>query len=313
MHPASCPPTSTYEHKGSKSTLESLLNPVDLHVSHRSQVGASSRDPDALTGENLPEIVRALPKQLRGVTREDVDGIRTGKMEPWNLIRLSRPVTTEKKTHTAADYTDNPLVFICSFLNYTWIYESIFNKQHPDVVLAQNRFTSFITLKAEIFSWKTCLEYAMNRLGSIMTSSIHDAEAWLRHPKELIYAYFMALADTMASTNSKPSTHNISAGVPTPTTRPQLVRCLLPMSASDSTPEKGAGLATAIAAMCALYVRAQGIPEELANEDRIFPTGSLSRPALHHQPPLYLTSPQTNFPWPRGGAHPSMYLGPVLN
>ncbi|KAG5923119.1 hypothetical protein E4U61_004230 [Claviceps capensis] len=229
-------------------------------------------------------------------------------MEPWNLIRLSRPFTTEKKTHTAADYTDNPLVFICSFLNYTWIYESIFNKQHPDVVLAQNRFTSFITLKAEIFPWKICLEYAMNRLGSIMRCSIHDAEAWLRHPEELIYAYFVAPADTMASTNSKPSTHNKRRRANTHNSSPTR-----PMSASDSTPERGAGLATAIAAMCALYVRAQGIPEELANEDRIFPTGSFSRPALHHQPPLYLTSPQTNSPWSRGGAHPSMYLGPVLN
>ncbi|KAG6053039.1 hypothetical protein E4U17_005086 [Claviceps sp. LM77 group G4] len=194
--------------------MDSLLDPVGIHVSHRPQQrGATSRGLDALTGENLHEIICALTNQLPGVAVEDLDNVRTGKMEPWNLIRLCGPVITTNggfETHTAADFIDNPLLFLRSFGIYTWIYGSFFMKQHPDVVLAQLRFASFITFKAQIFPWKTCLEYAMNRLGSIMTCSIHDAEAWLRHPEEVIQAYFhfVAPAATTASTNSKPIISN---------------------------------------------------------------------------------------------------------
>ncbi|CCE29135.1 uncharacterized protein CPUR_02826 [Claviceps purpurea 20.1] len=182
--------------------MDNLPNLVGLHVSHH---------PDQLTDENVHEIMNALSDKLPGVAREDMDDVRTGKMEPWNLIRLCSPIITTNEsyeTHTAADLIDDPLLFPRSFGIYTLIYASFFIKQHPDVVLAQLDFASFIMLQARISPWKICLEYAMNRLGSIMRCSIHDAKAWLRQPVELIYAYFMAPAATMASTNSKPSTHN---------------------------------------------------------------------------------------------------------
>ncbi|KAG5959693.1 hypothetical protein E4U57_000527 [Claviceps arundinis] len=71
---------------------------------------------------------------------EDIDDIRAGKFEPWNLIRLrlrpvrgQRPsdnkglssvdissghVTVKKKTHLPSEYASDPLIFVNSFSNY---------------------------------------------------------------------------------------------------------------------------------------------------------------------------------------------------
>ncbi|KAG5963500.1 hypothetical protein E4U56_002724 [Claviceps arundinis] len=75
---------------------------------------------------------------------EDIDDIRAGKFEPWNLIRLhpvrgQRPsdnkglssvdissghVTVKKKTHLPSEYASDPLIFVNSFSNYV--------PKHPD-------------------------------------------------------------------------------------------------------------------------------------------------------------------------------------
>ncbi|KAI1099129.1 hypothetical protein F4804DRAFT_337553 [Jackrogersella minutella] len=99
-------------------------------------------------GMSFPPLVLTVATELSGVASEDVNDVRTGKMEPWNLIRLhpiiksiqqhiphtvsfstddvpsytveltATSFTTKKKTHTAAEYTSNPLVFFSAFLNY---------------------------------------------------------------------------------------------------------------------------------------------------------------------------------------------------
>ncbi|KAG5991880.1 hypothetical protein E4U52_003252 [Claviceps spartinae] len=131
-------------------------------------------------------IVRELSKELYGVKGEDIDDVRTGKLEPWNLILLypvfeSRPddgvftleidasnnLFLKKKLPTATDYTDNPMVFLDAFKNYMRIYARFFNEQHPDVVVAQAHFADFIKEKAKYYLWSSCLDYAMRRLRGI--------------------------------------------------------------------------------------------------------------------------------------------------
>ncbi|KAG5988324.1 hypothetical protein E4U52_006691 [Claviceps spartinae] len=73
----------------------------------------------------------------------DIDDIRTGKFEPWNLIRL-HPVRgqcpsedegasnfdissgqfTVKKNHSPAEYASDPLIFLNSFANYIFVYHN---------------------------------------------------------------------------------------------------------------------------------------------------------------------------------------------
>ncbi|KAG5919698.1 hypothetical protein E4U61_000630 [Claviceps capensis] len=154
-------------------------------------------------------IVRELCNELFGVNREDIDDVRTGKLEPWNLILLSpvlgsRPHDGEftlgidasgklfikKKVYTAADYTDDPMIFFEAFKNYMRIYARFFNEQHPDVVVAQTRFADFIKEKAKYHRWSACLDYAMSRLAVIKSWKWHEAEDWLSHPTDWIMMYF---------------------------------------------------------------------------------------------------------------------------
>ncbi|KAG5943807.1 hypothetical protein E4U60_006427 [Claviceps pazoutovae] len=159
--------------------------------------------------DEVKAIVRQLCNEIFGVDREDIDDVRTGKLEPWNLILLSpvlgpRPhdgvftVTIDasgklfikKKVYTAADYTDDPMIFFEAFKNYMRIYARFFNEQHPDVVVAQTRFADFIKEKAKYHRWSACLDYAMSRLAVIKTWKWHEAEDWLSHPTNWITTYF---------------------------------------------------------------------------------------------------------------------------
>ncbi|KAG5935000.1 hypothetical protein E4U59_005872 [Claviceps monticola] len=120
-------------------------------------------------GEQFPLLVRNITRELADVSVEDVDDIRTEKFEPWNLIRLhpvrgQRPsdnegtssveissgqFTIKKRNHLPPEYTNDPLVFVHSFLNFIYIYYRLFGSEHPDVVIAQVRFLSFITSKGQ--------------------------------------------------------------------------------------------------------------------------------------------------------------------
>ncbi|KAG6110519.1 hypothetical protein E4U13_005319 [Claviceps humidiphila] len=106
---------------------------------------------------------------------EDIDDIRTGKFEPWNLIHLypirgQRPsdneglssvdissghFTVKKKTHLPSEYASDPLLFVNSYSNY--IYS--------------------IAEKGQSYVWSKCLDYAMKRFISVKASTIHDAES----------------------------------------------------------------------------------------------------------------------------------------
>ncbi|KAG6118950.1 hypothetical protein E4U14_006072 [Claviceps sp. LM454 group G7] len=161
------------------------------------------------TEDEAKTIVRELSKELYGVKGEDIDDVRTGKLEPWNLILLypvfeprpydgvftlevdaSNNLFLKKKLPTATDYTDDPMVFLDAFKNYMRIYARFFNEQHPDVVVAQAHFADFIKEKAKHYLWSSCLEYAMRRLREIKFFKWHDAETWLCHPPNWVEAFF---------------------------------------------------------------------------------------------------------------------------
>ncbi|KAI1103725.1 hypothetical protein F4804DRAFT_218702 [Jackrogersella minutella] len=137
-------------------------------------------------GISFPPLVLTVATELSDVAPKDVNDVRTGKMEPWNLIRLH-----PSGTRAAAEYTSNPLVFFSAFLNYMWIYLRFFGDEHPGVVHAQNRFMQFIMQRAQLYRWPVCLDYAMRRLNFIKASSIHDAVAWNDHPVEWVNAIFI--------------------------------------------------------------------------------------------------------------------------
>ncbi|KAG6131083.1 hypothetical protein E4U12_003901 [Claviceps purpurea] len=166
-------------------------------------------DADSL-GEHFPLNVRMISRELAGVAVEDIDDIRTGKFEPWNLIRLhpvrgQRPsedegtsnvdissgqFTVKKKNHSPSEYASDPLIFLNSFANDIYVYHRPFGREHPDVVIAQIRFLSFIIEKAQTYVWTKCLDYAMKRFTSVKASTIHDAEEWLEHPKVWTDSFF---------------------------------------------------------------------------------------------------------------------------
>ncbi|CCE33087.1 uncharacterized protein CPUR_07010 [Claviceps purpurea 20.1] len=134
-------------------------------------------------------ILLSAVKELAGVSVEDIDDIRTGKFEPWNLIRL-RP--TVKKTHLPSECASDPLIFVNSFSNYIYVYHRLFGREHPDVVIAQVSFLSYITEKGQSYIWTKCLDYAMKRFISVKASTIHDAEEWQEHPRAWTNCYFTA-------------------------------------------------------------------------------------------------------------------------
>ncbi|KAG6099246.1 hypothetical protein E4U31_004483 [Claviceps sp. LM219 group G6] len=155
-------------------------------------------DADSL-GEHFPLNVRMIARELAGVA-----------FEPWNLIRLhpvrgQRPsedegtsnvditsgrFTVKKKNHSPSEYASDPLIFLNSFANYIFVYHRLFGREHPDVVIAQIRFLSFVIEKAQTYVWTKCLDYAMKRFTSVKASTIHDAEEWLEHPKVWTDSFF---------------------------------------------------------------------------------------------------------------------------
>ncbi|KAG6066679.1 hypothetical protein E4U32_005476 [Claviceps aff. humidiphila group G2b] len=168
-----------------------------------------AQDEAKRTEDEAKAIVRELSKELYGVKGEDIDDVRTGKLEPWNLILLypvfeprpydgvftleidaSNNLFLKRKLPTATDYTDDPMVFFEAFKNYMRIYERFFNEQHPDVVVAQAHFADFIKEKAKYHLWSSCLDYAMRRLRIIKSYKWHDAETWLCHPPNWVATFF---------------------------------------------------------------------------------------------------------------------------
>ncbi|KAG6321822.1 hypothetical protein E4U22_001198 [Claviceps purpurea] len=156
-------------------------------------------------------ILLSAVKELAGVSVEDIDDIRTGKFEPWNLIRL-RPVRgqrpsdneglpnvdissghlTVKKAYLPSECASDPLIFVNSFSNYIYVYHRLFGREHPDVVIAQVSFLSYITEKGQSYIWTKCLDYAMKRFISVKANTIHDAEEWQEHPRAWTNCYFTA-------------------------------------------------------------------------------------------------------------------------
>ncbi|KAG5992480.1 hypothetical protein E4U52_002792 [Claviceps spartinae] len=152
---------------------------------------APSTDAANTSGERFPSLVLEISRELASVSAEDVNDIYTGNFEPRNLIRLHPP-----RHHPFDDDDDtsnvfsSPLIYIVSFLNYMYIYRRLFVKEHPDVCLAQNRFLAFITEKAQYYTWDICLQYAMRHHRHVRSGTIHDAAAWLDHPRVQTDAYF---------------------------------------------------------------------------------------------------------------------------
>ncbi|KAG5919143.1 hypothetical protein E4U61_001159 [Claviceps capensis] len=176
-------------------------------------------------GEHFSLLVRTIARELAGVSVEDIDDVRTGKFEPWNLIRLhpvrgQRPsdneglssvdissghFTVKRKTHLPSKYTSDPLIFVNSFSNYIYVHHRLFGREHPDVVIAQVRFLSYITEKGQSFVWSECLDYAMKHFD-VKVSTIHDADEWQEHPRAWTESYFTtnhALPVPSSSTSQK--------------------------------------------------------------------------------------------------------------
>ncbi|KAG6033452.1 hypothetical protein E4U40_005311 [Claviceps sp. LM458 group G5] len=171
--------------------------------------GASPVDSESFLGENLPQNVVALGNRLPGVAAQDIDDVRTGKLDFLNLIRLhpslgQRPsdndgtsvvdisggtIVHRKKTHTLKDYP-GPLVFMHCFQRYIWIYDKFHRKEHPDMASAQLGFGIFVIHKAEMFPWDKCLRFAMDRLNHIRVSNVHDATLWEERPLDWIHQHF---------------------------------------------------------------------------------------------------------------------------
>ncbi|KAG6239450.1 hypothetical protein E4U25_000750 [Claviceps purpurea] len=137
------------------------------------------------SGEHLPPLVLEIARELASVSAEDVNDIYTGKFEPRNLIRL-HPMRfflpfDNDGTSNSNVFSSNPLIYMNSFVNYMYVYNRLFGKEHPDVCLAQNRFLAFILEKAQYYTWHTCLDYAMYHHRSVKSRNIHDAATWLDH------------------------------------------------------------------------------------------------------------------------------------
>ncbi|KAG5934620.1 hypothetical protein E4U59_006082 [Claviceps monticola] len=69
----------------------------------------------------------------------------TGLRRPSDPYEYHRRFVPRKKTHRLNDYTSNPFLFFHCFGTYIWICGQFFYKQHPDVPLAQSRYTSATT------------------------------------------------------------------------------------------------------------------------------------------------------------------------
>ncbi|KAG6040354.1 hypothetical protein E4U17_002014 [Claviceps sp. LM77 group G4] len=66
-----------------------------------------------------------------------------------------------------------------------------------------NRFHEFITSKSQQFFWSKCLAYAMMHHQHVKDSSIHNAEAWLDHPRIQTDGYFQQIYALPAPSNRK--------------------------------------------------------------------------------------------------------------
>ncbi|KAG6090081.1 hypothetical protein E4U31_007953 [Claviceps sp. LM219 group G6] len=174
-------------------------------------------------GELLPPLVLQIAREMVSVAKEDVHDISTNKFDPWNLIRLHpilglRPspdepasnvditagaFTLKKKTHTEKDYGDSLVLWLHSFINYMYIYERLFGDKHRDVLVAMNRFLEFITSKSQQFFWSKCLAYAMTHHHHAKDSGLHNAQAWLDHPRIQTDAYFQQIYALPAPASKK--------------------------------------------------------------------------------------------------------------
>ncbi|KAG5961368.1 hypothetical protein E4U56_003928 [Claviceps arundinis] len=154
---------------------------------------APSTDAANTSGQRFSSLVLEISRELASVSAEDVNDIYTGKFEPRNLIRLHPPRHHPFDDDDTSNVFSSPLIYIVSFLNYMYIYRRLFVKEHPDVCLAQNRFLAFITEKAQYYTWETCLQYAMRHHRHVRSGTIHDAAAWLDHPRVQTDWYFSHL------------------------------------------------------------------------------------------------------------------------
>ncbi|KAG6113886.1 hypothetical protein E4U31_007656 [Claviceps sp. LM219 group G6] len=114
----------------------------------------------------------------------DIDDIRTGKFEPWNLIRLhpvrgQRPsedegtsnvdissgqFTVKKKNHSPSEYASDPLIFLNSFANYIFVYHRLFGREHPDVVIARR--------------WLRIVDTVFEKLGNFEAELAVERQLW---------------------------------------------------------------------------------------------------------------------------------------
>ncbi|KAG6325319.1 hypothetical protein E4U44_006056 [Claviceps purpurea] len=190
---------------------------------------ASPEDSATFLGENFPQNVIAMSNLLPGVDAQDIDDVRTGKLNFLNLIRLhpslgQRPSDNEgasvvdisggtivhrKKTHTLRDYP-GPLVFFHCFHRYIWIYEQFHRKEHPGVASAQLDFGIFIMHQAEVYAWDKCLKFAMDRLNTIRTSGVHKAELWEDRAPRWIHEHFTYAPPPLAPVSQKRQRTNTS-------------------------------------------------------------------------------------------------------
>ncbi|KAG6033211.1 hypothetical protein E4U19_006776 [Claviceps sp. Clav32 group G5] len=70
--------------------------------------GASPVDSESFLGENLPQNVVALGNRLPGVAAQDIDDVRTGKLDFLNLIRLHPRLGNAPRTTTGPPWWTSP-------------------------------------------------------------------------------------------------------------------------------------------------------------------------------------------------------------
>ncbi|KAG6018573.1 hypothetical protein E4U40_000136 [Claviceps sp. LM458 group G5] len=97
----------------------------------------------------------------------------------------------------------SPTIYFNAFANYQYIYLRLFGKEHPDVVVALNRFGAFIMEKSQVYVWSKCIAYAMKHHKSVKSKTIHDAAAWGSHSTIQIETYFTNLDSLLAQSTQK--------------------------------------------------------------------------------------------------------------
>ncbi|CCE27310.1 uncharacterized protein CPUR_00784 [Claviceps purpurea 20.1] len=203
---------------------ENLPTPVLANPGAGVPSNAPSTNSADTSGEHIPPpLVLAVSNELAGVADEDINDIYTGKFKPWNIIRLhplrstratddevasnvdltSGTLVLKKKVHTIQEYLGNPAIYFSAFANYQYAYMRFFGKEHPDVVVAQNRFLAFIMQKSQVYIWARCIAYAMKHHKSVKARTIHDAAAWTDHSTVQVENFFTNLESLHAQSTQK--------------------------------------------------------------------------------------------------------------